>query len=120
MSLLDMLKTLLNIDLNDKSKDNILNYIINNSKIKIDNYLVLNTDFKDVIKDLEFEEKYFNAIVELSKYDFNNMKNIGIKSYTESKRSVTYKDSNNNNGSTSSLPQEIIDLLPKKSNLYLF
>ncbi|MBW9147300.1 phage head-tail connector protein [Clostridium sp. CM027] len=88
MDILAMLKTLLNIELIDISKDEILNYMLENSKIKISRYLRVLYTKGDVI----FETNYLNVIVELAKYDYKNQKATGIKQYTESKRSVTYRD----------------------------
>nr|WP_216296655.1 head-tail connector protein [Clostridium sp. CF012]MBU3142211.1 head-tail connector protein [Clostridium sp. CF012] len=109
MTALEMLKTLLNIELTDVSKDAILNYMLQNAKVKIDNYLRLKIDFTNVEANREFELKYFNAIVALAKYDYNNQKAVGVKQYTESKRSVTYRDT------IDTIPGEIKAMLPYPS-----
>ena len=105
MDILAMLKILLGMDSIDISKDEILNYMLENSKIKISRYLRVIYTKSDVI----FETNYFNAIVELAKYDYKNQKATGIKQYTESKRSVTYRDNSD------AIPVEIKAMLPKPS-----
>ncbi|MCB2297043.1 phage head-tail connector protein [Clostridium tagluense] len=109
MTILETLKMLLNIELTDISKDVILNYMLQNSKIKIVNYLRLKIDFSNIDSNAEFEINYFNAIVALAKYDYNNQKTVGVKSYSESKRSVNYRDTSD------SIPQEIKAMLPLPS-----
>ena len=109
MTLLTMLKMLLGVDSLDTSKDEIFNYMLENSKIKISNYLRVAYTPSDTVLKLAFETSYFNAIVELTKFDYKNQKGVGLKSFTESKRSLTYKDI------TDAIPQEIKAILPKPS-----
>ncbi|GCD10463.1 phage head-tail connector protein [Clostridium tagluense] len=109
MKILTMLKMLLGMDTLDISKDEILNFTLENSKIKISNYLRDLYVPNDAVEKLAFETKYFNAIIELAKYDYKNQKATGIKQYSESKRSVTYKDS------IDGIPSQIKAMLPKPS-----
>ncbi|HEY5524844.1 MAG TPA: phage head-tail connector protein [Clostridium sp.] len=105
MELLIMLKRLLCVDLFDTSKDDILNYMLENSKIKASNFLGDVYTPSDPVLKLEFETNHFRGIVELAKYDYNNQKATNIKQYTEGKKSVTYRDSSD------SIPKEIKAIL---------
>lgn len=102
--MLDLLKELLGIDFMDISKNTILKFYLNKAKISIKKYCVLTEEEYNVAN-------LNNQTVELAMYYYNNKKQVGVKSYSEGKRSVTY--------STNSIPYEIKDLLPKPSIVFM-
>lgn len=80
------MKELLAIDLDDVSKDTILNFHLDNAKSVIESYL--NIELTD-----EDEIRYKNVIVELAIYYRNNFEMTGIKSSTVGRVSKSYEDS---------------------------
>lgn len=107
MSNLELMKELLGIDKADTSKDTILQFYLSKSESTIKKYCIL-TDEEYIISKLD------NQAVELAMYYYNNKKQVGIKSYSEGKRSVTYSTS-----SVTSIPSDIKDSLPKPTIAFM-
>lgn len=95
--LIDDIRT--ELEINDTSKDNIINRYINQGKLKIKNYLHFAT-LSDIEKIEGIEDILFDYVITI----FNTRGYEGFKQYSEGGMSVTL-----DNG----LPENIKALLPK-------
>lgn len=98
--LLEDVKILLEI--NDTSKDGLLNLYIRRSVTIIKNYLNNDNFTKEYI-----EQNYSDAIIELVIMTYRNKGKENIKSTSQGARSVTYTD-----GSTFAITESVKTLLP--------
>jgi hypothetical protein len=97
MDLLNLLKIILEMDITDSSKDNLLNFYISKSKNAIKNYCVLTED-EYLAANLN------NPTAELAMFFYKNKKNSGLKNKSEGSRSFSYTES--------AIPTDIKETLP--------
>lgn len=104
MNRLELMKELLGIEKSDTSRDTILNFYLTKSETIIKKYSIL-TDEEYTGLNLD------NQNVELAIYYYNNKNQVGVKSYSEGKRSVSY--------TTSDIPVDIKESLPKPRIVFM-
>ncbi len=80
--MLAIVKMLLGIDLDDASKDDVLNHFIGLALKMALSYCYIS----------EISEEYNGAIAELAVYLYKNKDSTGYKQKSEGERSVTYQD----------------------------
>jgi hypothetical protein len=95
--ILKIFKIILEMNITDNSKDDLLNFYIVKAKISIMRYCILT------------EEQYWflgltNQTAELALYFYKSKKNIGLKSKAEGTRNFTYTED--------AIPASILSTLP--------
>jgi hypothetical protein len=109
MAVLDDIKTILDVEDTDTSKDNLLNLYIRKAVTLITNYLNISTvvytdSIGTVIQPIDVSITYPDAIIEYVTLCLNKKGNEGLKQFTQGSRSGTYENSQ--------LPDSVILLLP--------
>lgn len=96
--MLDLMKDLLGISLEDTSKDTILNHYLSKAQLAIKNYCNIDT----------IPESLNSVVVDLAIFYYRNKDQEGIKQQTQGSRSQTYSESTSNFG----IPESILVCLP--------
>ena len=97
MDLLSLLKIILEMDIDDTSKDDLLNFYITKAQNVIMKYCVLTEDEYLAVN-------LTNQTAELAMFYYKNKKNSGLKSKAEGTRNFTYSES--------AIPTDIKETLP--------
>ena len=100
--MLDDVKVLCEIPINDSSKDKLLSIYIRKAITAIKYYLN-----NDKFTDEYIKDNFQDAIVELVTTSYENKDNKNVKSYTEGKQSITYQDNTN-----FTITEDVANLLP--------